>query len=499
MAKKRYSYVGVPLFLALLIPTPVLSDAPPHLIKKQFRSFESENNSTEEIEEQPQVSSNNKKSNQGQGINDPSSKKNSVRDGGTEEGSKPALNTSVQEQTENLGRNNPSSRVLTNKATQNPTNKPSGGSSGTGQKSQVLPITGGNNTSPSGRKIDSGDLSSSPVEKTKNEATQSSTNKPSGESSGTGQRSQPSLIIDKNNRLPSGGKVGSEDRTPSPVENTLNSLYRNPFASLPWLLLLGLLGFPMWWFRRRRSRQQVKQYVDQIFEQKINNNIGFIIGKIADKQEFKHYIDQYIVQQIDQTFEQKIKDNIPLMTHNILNDNEEFNHYISQRLQHDIIHNNLMVNKIVNFVANSDEINNKINNVYRDIDFNISSIRNEWNDTFIILVRQYVDELINIIGGKETFNILIANLISVKVDELLNQIIRTKNELTIIMNNADKHLYEWTLGELIAIKGCLTDRQALAEQLVSFSAELKTKLDCTPCVDINKFEQFHPISIAPKQ
>ncbi|MBD0265080.1 MAG: hypothetical protein ICV78_20870, partial [Tolypothrix sp. Co-bin9] len=353
-----------------------------------------------------------------------------------------------------------------------------------GQSSQVSPIVGGNNTSPSGRK---------------NEATQNSTNKPSGEPSGTGQTSQPSSIVGESNTSPSERKIDSEDRIPLPVKNTLNSLYRNPFTSLPWLLLVGLVSFPVWWFQRRRRQRQINQYVDQIFEQKVKNNIGFIINNFVNQDEFKDYIDQYLVRQIDSSFEQKIKNNIPLITHNIANDNQELNHYIDHRLQHSVINNTKINYQIVNFVANSSEINNKINKVYRDIDIKIQNIRNEWNQAFLILVGQYVDELINIIGSRETFNMLIANLISVKLDELLNQIVRTKNELTVIMNNADRHLYEWTLGELITIKGCLTDRQALAEQLVSFSAELKTKLDCTPCVDINKFERFKPISIDYKQ
>ncbi len=51
----------------------------------------------------------------------------------------------------------------------------------------------------------------------------------------------------------------------------------------------------------------------------------------------------------------------------------------------------------------------------------------------------------------------------------------------------------------MAIKGCLTDRQALVEQLVTFSAELRTKLDNTTCVDINTFKPFKPISINPAQ
>jgi hypothetical protein len=92
-----------------------------------------------------------------------------------------------------------------------------------------------------------------------------------------------------------------------------------------------------------------------------------------------------------------------------------------------------------------------------------------------------------------------ANTINVKVDELLNQIIKVKNELIVIMNNADRHLYEWTLGELMAIKGCLTDREALVDLLVTFSAEMRTKLDSAPCVDINTFKPFIPISMDTKK
>ncbi|MFN6449041.1 MAG: hypothetical protein RMX59_027295 [Nostoc sp. DedSLP05] len=390
MVKKRYSYIGVSVLLALSISTPVLSDAPPNVINEQFRSLESEKNSTDEFGKQSQESSN----------------------------------------------------------------------------------TNPNNPSASGRKIDSGNLTSSPVEKTKDDPIRSFNQ------SQENQKNNPTLLDS------------------AVYSSTLNSLLKNPFSWLLWLLLLGLLVLLVCWFRKRRQ-QQVNRYVDQILEQKISNNVGFIINKIANKQEFKHYIDQYVVQQIDKIFEQKIQNSIPLITHNIVNDNEELNQYINQRLHHSVINNTKMNNEIVRFVANSTEINNKINKVYRDIDIKIESIHNNWNQTFISLVRQYVDELIDIIGGKEAFNILIANSMAVKLDELLNQIIRTKNELIVIMNDADRHLYEWTLGELIAIKGCLTDRQVLVEQLVSFSVELRTKLDCTPCVDINKFERFRPISIAP--
>jgi len=210
-------------------------------------------------------------------------------------------------------------------------------------------------------------------------------------------------------------------------------------------------------------------------------------------------LEQYVSQQIDNTYEQKVRNYISVITQNIVNNNEGLNQYIDQRLHQNVINNSEVNNEIVNLVANSTEINDKINNVYRDIDIKIENVRNEWNQTFISLVTQQVDELINIIGDRDTFNIRVANLIDIKVDELLNQILRTKNELTAIINNADRHLYEWTLGELMVIKGCLSDREVLVEQLVTFSAELRTKLDGTACVDINTFQPFKPISIEDEQ
>src|SRR4028119_519399 len=209
-------------------------------------------------------------------------------------------------------------------------------------------------------------------------------------------------------------------------------------------------------------------------------------------------LEQYVSQQIDNTYEQKVQNNLHLITQNIVNNNEGLNQYIDQRLHQNVINNSEVNNSIVNLVANSTEINNKINNVYRDIDIKIENVRNEWNQTFISLVTQHVDELINIIGDRDTFNIRVANLVNIKVDELLNQILRTKNELIAIINNADRHLYEWTLGELMAIKGCLADREVLVETLVTFSAQLRTKLDGTACVDINTFKPFKPM-IEPKQ
>src|SRR5919199_527435 len=121
-------------------------------------------------------------------------------------------------------------------------------------------------------------------------------------------------------------------------------------------------------------------------------------------------------------------------------------------------------NKIQNLVANSTETNNKIEN-----------LRNDWNQNFMSLVIQHVDELSNTIGSRETFNRLITqnlvnnnaelnHYVSQQIDKIydekiqnyismitqnirqaidnsyINQLITTKNELTGLMNNADRNL-----------------------------------------------------------
>jgi hypothetical protein len=294
--------------------------------------------------------------------------------------------------------------------------------------------------------------------------------------------------------------------------------------------------------------EQIRNEWKESFIGVVTERVNELIEVVGEREEFNQLITQkitenntaineYVSQQIDHTYEQKLHNYVSLITQNIVNNNETLNQYVDQRLQTNVTNNNIVIqqifdnekmtqkiqnllvenpqihqkiesvvinsaeinNKILNFVVNSNEINNKISNVYKDIDVKVENLRNEWNQSFITLVGQYVDELINIIGDRESFNLRVANMINIKVDELLNQILRIRNELTVIINNADRHLYEWTLGELMAIKGCLTDRQALVEQLVTFSSELRTKLDNTVCVDINTFQPFKPLSANPAQ
>ncbi len=54
----------------------------------------------------------------------------------------------------------------------------------------------------------------------------------------------------------------------------------------------------------------------------------------------------------------------------------------------------------------------------------------------------------------------------------------------------DTDLYNWTLEQLVTLQGCITDRQTLTGLLDSFSAELKNRLDSTPCVQPTQFNAW---------
>ncbi|WP_414589904.1 hypothetical protein, partial [Scytonema sp. PCC 10023] len=226
--------------------------------------------------------------------------------------------------------------------------------------------------------------------------------------------------------------------------------------------------------------RHVDQQIDSSFEQKIRNNVELIINNLVNKQELNQYIDRHVDQQIDSSFEQKVRNNVNLITQNIVtetfntliteklvnnntdldqyvsqqidntfeqkvqnhrdvitqnivNNNEQLNQYFDQRLQHSVTNNTEVNNQIVNLVANSTEINNKISN-----------LRNEWNQTFINLATQHVDELSNIIGGTETFNRLIIqklvnnntdldHYVSQQIDNTYEQ--KVRNHISVITQN----------------------------------------------------------------
>lgn len=136
------------------------------------------------------------------------------------------------------------------------------------------------------------------------------------------------------------------------------------------------------------------------------------------------------------------------------------------------------------------------NRVDVSIDAKMGNLRNE----IVANVMQDVSNLINtaVEGHVTNINLNIdVDAINGKINNCMEQITKLETNLYMRINYGDTQLYNWTLAQLIALKGCITDRAVLAEQLESFAYELRTKLDTAPCVDTKDFEPWIGLPIEP--
>src|SRR4028119_1151105 len=167
-----------------------------------------------------------------------------------------------------------------------------------------------------------------------------------------------------------------------------------------------------------------------------------------------------------------------VIARNIVQNNEELKQYIDQGLQHCVTSNTEMNNQLLNLVANSNEINTKIEN-----------LRNEWNRTFINLATQHVDELSNIIGGTDTFNRVITQklvnnnteleqYVSQQIDNTYEQ--KVQNNLHLITQNIVNNNEE--LNQYIdrRLQQTVTNNSEVNNEivnLVSNSTEINNKIE----------------------
>ncbi len=97
-----------------------------------------------------------------------------------------------------------------------------------------------------------------------------------------------------------------------------------------------------------------------------------------------------------------------------------------------------------------------------------------------------IESIVNLKIANQTFH---RDMQSVKaeIENFYARLEQFETQLYLRINQGDTELYNWTLEQLVALQGCLTDRQALIEQFESFSARLQTELDNAQCVNPNRF------------
>ncbi|HEY9649621.1 MAG TPA: hypothetical protein V6C95_03085, partial [Coleofasciculaceae cyanobacterium] len=152
----------------------------------------------------------------------------------------------------------------------------------------------------------------------------------------------------------------------------------------------------------------------------------------------------------------------------------------------------LVVNNVITDIDNriNANIDNKILNFRNDV---TSIVRNELNQNF---TESLTTTILSDIKKQQFY--LDLQSIKAEVENFYVSLGQFETQLYLRINQGDTQLYNWTLEQLVALQGCLTDRQALVELFETFASQLKTELDNAPCVNTSRFTAWAGVGVQPQ-
>ncbi|NES74291.1 MAG: hypothetical protein F6K24_58430, partial [Okeania sp. SIO2D1] len=238
--------------------------------------------------------------------------------------------------------------------------------------------------------------------------------------------------------------------------------------------------------------EQIKNLVIQQLQANIDNRIDNSLNvKIDDKTE---QIKNLVIQQLQANIDNRIDNSLNLKlddrTENIKNlVIQQIEANIDQRIRMFVeqsTNNNLQVvaNNVMGDIDNRINVNfeNKILNIREDL---TSIVKTELND-------YYNNSLKSLLFADIKNQQFYLDMQSIKqeVENFYLRLGQFETQLNLRIAQGDTRLYNWTLEQLTAIQGCISDRQALVDMFESFSARLRTALDGAPCVQPSRFSAW---------
>src|SRR6476469_5230529 len=230
--------------------------------------------------------------------------------------------------------------------------------------------------------------------------------------------------------------------------------------------------------------QQMQTYLDQ----RIDNVVNLKVSNLSQD------INTQIVQQIQHDMDQRINAVVNLK---IADQSQNIKNLVIQQIESNIdarintavnqsstSNVQLVTNNIVNDLDNriNVSLDNKILNFRNDVS---SIVKNELNQNFTQNLKNTIfTEL------KQQQFYLEMNLIKSEVENFYSNLAQFENQFYLRIEQGDTQLYNWTLEQLIALQGCLTDRQALGDIFESFVKKLKDELENAECVRPDRFSSW---------
>ena len=227
--------------------------------------------------------------------------------------------------------------------------------------------------------------------------------------------------------------------------------------------------------------QQMQTYIDQ----RIDNVVNLKVSNLS------HDINTQIVQQIQHDMDQRINAVVNLK---IADQSQNIKNLVIQQIESNI---DDRINTVVNQSSTSN-VQLVTNNIVNDLDnrINVSldnKILNFRNDVSTLvkneLNQNFTQNLKNTIFSelRQQQFYLDINLIKSEVENFYSNLAQFENQFYLRIEQGDTQLYNWTLEQLIALQGCLTDRQALGDIFESFAKRLKDELENAECVRPERF------------
>lgn len=204
--------------------------------------------------------------------------------------------------------------------------------------------------------------------------------------------------------------------------------------------------------------QDISTQVIHQIQSNIDKRIDAVVNiKVANQNQT---IKNLVVKQIESDFDQRIKAVINQSTDNKVN---------------------LVVNNVVNELDNRINVNldNKILNFRNELS---SIVKNEVNQNFAESIKTALLADIK----KQQFYIDM-QAIKTEVENFYARLGQFESQLYFRVEQGDTQLYNWTLEQLLALQGCLTDRQALVEMFEVFAKNMKDELNNAECVHPSRF------------
>jgi hypothetical protein len=227
--------------------------------------------------------------------------------------------------------------------------------------------------------------------------------------------------------------------------------------------------------------QQMQTYIDQ----RIDNVVNLKVSNLS------HDINTQIVQQIQHDMDQRINAVVNLK---IADQSQNIKNLVIQQIESNIDDRistvvnqsstsnvQLVTNNIVNDLDNriNVSLDNKILNFRNDVS---TLVKNELNQNFTQNLKNTIFSELR----QQQFYLDI-NLIKSEVENFYSNLAQFENQFYLRIEQGDTQLYNWTLEQLIALQGCLTDRQALGDIFESFAKRLKDELENAECVRPDRF------------